>query len=31
MIDKKVHKEVMECFEMYLDEVDTMAKMIQCY
>lgn len=26
MIDKKVHKEVMECFEMYLDEVDTMAK-----
>ena len=26
MIDKKMHKEVMGCFEMYLDEVDAMAK-----
>lgn len=26
MIDKKKHKEVMECFKMYLDEVDAMAK-----
>ncbi len=26
MIDKKKHKEVMECFGMYLDEVDAMAK-----
>ena len=26
MIDKKMHKEGMGCFEMYLDEVDAMAK-----
>lgn len=26
MIDKKKHKKVMECFEMYLDEVGAMAK-----